>query len=50
MSVSSGGTDFVSHLTPSEAEARPRSMTCARLSRHAKVVAMLLLLSPENGF
>ena len=38
-------------LTPStsDAEARPRPPTCARLSRHAKNVTMLLL-SPENGF
>ena len=38
-------------LTPptSDAESRPRPTTCARLSRHAKFVAMLLL-SPENGF
>ena len=33
----------------SDAETRPRPTTCARLSRHAKIVAMLLL-SPENGF
>ena len=33
----------------SDAETRPRQATCARLSRHAKIVAMLLL-SPENGF
>ena len=38
-------------LTPStsDAETRPRPTTCARLSRHAKNVAMLLL-SPKNGF
>ena len=38
-------------LTPttSDAETRPRPTTCSRLSRHAKIVAMLLL-SPENGF
>ena len=33
----------------SDVETRPRPTTCARLSRHAKVVAMLML-SPENGF
>ena len=33
----------------SDADIRPRPTKCARLSRHAKVVAMLLL-SPENGF
>ena len=44
-----GGYRF--RLTPStsDAEARPRPPTCARLSRHAKNVTMLLL-SPENGF
>ena len=38
-------------LTPptSDAEAWPRPTTCARLSRHAKLVAMLRL-SPKNGF
>ena len=38
-------------LTPSasDAETRPRPTTCARLSRHAKIIVMLLL-SPENGF
>ena len=48
MSVSSGGTDFVSPST-SDAETRPRPTKFARLSRHAKFFAMLLL-SPEKGF
>ena len=49
MSVNSGGR-YRFHLTSStsDSETRPRP-TCARLSRHAKIVAMLLL-SPENGF
>ena len=38
-------------LTPStsDVETRPRPTTCARPSRHAKNVAMLLL-SPEKRF
>ena len=47
MSVSSR---HIFRLAPStsDAETRPRPTTCARLSRYAKVVAMLLL-SPENA-
>ena len=36
------------HFT-SDAEPRPRPVTCARLSRNAKIVVMLLR-SPEVGF
>ena len=36
-------------LSTSDADTPPRPMTCARLARHAQIVAMLLLL-PENGF
>ena len=33
----------------SDADTRPRPTTCARLSRHAKIAAMLML-SPEDEF
>ena len=51
MSVCSRGTDFVAHtppLMPILGRGR-RHVHCARLSRHAKIVAMLLL-QPDNGF
>ena len=48
MSVSSGYT-FRRTTSTSDAEPRARPTTCARLSRHANIVAMLLL-SPGNGF
>ena len=48
MSVCSGGVSIRRTTSTSDTNTRSRPTTCFRLSRHATVVAMLLLY-PENG-